>query len=72
MNKNSGRLYTSTSLHNGGRRAGYGVVEDDYSEESSGRGRCLPFDPVRFPNDDLDPEELNGPCVVIQEGKRKD
>lgn len=72
MNKNSGRLYTSTGLRNGGRRAGYGIVEDDYSEESSGRGRCRPWEAVRFPSDDTKPEELNGPCVIVQAGKRKD
>ena len=72
MNRNSGRLYTTTGLRNGGRRAGCGVVEDDYSEESYGRGLCRPWETVRFPSDDLNPEELNGPCVVIQEGKRQD
>lgn len=72
MNKNSGNLYRQTGLRNGGRRAGYGMVEDDYSEESSGRGRVRPWESVRLPNDDVKPEELNGPCIVVQAGKRKD
>lgn len=72
MNKNSGKLYRQTDLRNGGRRAGFGMAEDDYSEESSGRGRVRPFDPVRLPNDDVKPEELNGPCIVVQACKRKD
>lgn len=74
MDRNSGKLYRQTNLRNGGRKAGYGMKEDDYSEESSGRGRIIPdrYLRVRMPNDDVKPEDLNGPCIIVQEGKKKE
>ena len=59
-----------------GRLAGIGIVEDDYSEESG----CKPWKPitagkdtkVRFPNDKKNPEDLNGECIIVQEGRKKD
>ena len=72
MSKNTGNLHLTTSLRNGGRKAGYGMYEDDYSDESSGQGHYTPWKPVRFPNDDVTPESLNGECVIIQKGKIKE
>lgn len=51
--------------------AGHGCNEDDYSEESGNRnhekrGR------VRFVNDNVPPEELNGECIIVQKGRKKD
>ena len=59
---------------NNGRLAGTGIMEDDYSE-ASGCKRWLKHDwsgkGVRFPSDNRDPESLNGPVIIIQEGKKK-
>ena len=67
----SGNAYYFSSFRNSGRWAGSGVTEDDYSEEScSGFGYNHYVNP-KFPNDDIDPEKLNGPVVIVQEGKTK-
>lgn len=68
--KNTGRQYLCTSFANGGRRAGYGVLHDDYSEESGNRD-YEKHDRVRFPNDNIDPEELNGPVICYKGGNAK-
>lgn len=69
MNKNSGSMYTKTSLRNGGRRAGMGMLYDNYDDESGpGNYRERPL--VRLPHDGIDPEELNGPVIIIQEGRK--
>lgn len=60
-----------TSLRNGGRRAGSGVAYDDYSEESFGSGRVRDFEPVRFPHDGVNPEDLNGPVIIVKKGRVK-
>ena len=69
MSKNTGNLYRNTGLRNGGRKAGYGMYEDDYSEESGDRHYRL-RERVRFPNDDTKPEELNGECIVVNPGRK--
>ena len=59
-----------------GRLAGSGMVEDDYSEKSG----CKPWFKrniskdvaVRFVTDKLPPESLNGPVIIVQEGRKKD
>lgn len=59
-----------------GRLAGSGVIEDDYSENSG----CKPWVKknfskdvgVRFVNDKVPPESLNGPVIIVQKGKKKD
>ena len=74
-NDYAGNLYRKSSLGNGGRRAGTGIVEDDYSEESGGcesGGFKDSYKWVRFPNDSVKPEELNGEVIIVQPGKRKD
>lgn len=60
---------------NNGRLAGDGIAEDDYSETSG----CKPWkkfnwnsNGVRFPSDNRDPQSLNGPVIIVQEGKKKD
>lgn len=70
MSKNTGKMYQNTSLRNGGRKAGIGTAYDDYSEESSGRGTsdCGSVW-VRLPHDNIKPEELNGPVIVVQKGR---
>lgn len=69
MNRKSGNMFRNTSLRNGGRKAGIGTAYDDYSEESFGSGRAVPFEKVRFPHDDRKPEDLNGPVIVVQKGR---
>lgn len=71
MSNYTGNLYKGTSFRDSGRKAGTGINEDNYSEESgfSGWHRDRSCERVRFPNDDIKPEELNGPCVVVKKGK---
>lgn len=72
MGKRTGWMRSATN----GRIAGDGMLEDDYSETSG----CKPYfkrnfakdSRVRFPNDKVPPESLNGPCVIVQEGRKKD
>lgn len=65
----TGKLYTSSSFHNG-RVAGIGAMEDDYSEES---GNPVKWEStrVRFPHDGIDPKTLNGPVICYKAGERK-
>lgn len=60
----------------GGRIAGDGVISDDYSEESGnpkyqygkfklGKSSC------EFTTDKFDPRTMNGPVIIVQEGKKK-
>lgn len=71
MAKKTGNRFTRTSLRNGGRAAGMGMAEDDYSEESFGRIRMEERPLVRFSTDRINPESLNGPVIIVQEGKKK-
>ena len=73
--KHTGNLYQQTSLRNGGRRAGIGILYDDYSDESSGEGNydeCYLGFQVRFPNDNVKPEELNGPVICYKNSSEKE
>lgn len=63
--RTTGNLYRNTSFRNGGRKAGYGVLHDDYSEESGNRD-YEKHSAVRFPNDGIKPEELNGPVITYK------
>lgn len=74
MSKYTGNIYRGTSFRDSGRKAGTGIAEDDYSETSgfSGWHRDRSYERVRFPNDDVKPEELNGECVIVQKGKEVD
>ena len=68
----SGNYYRMTSLRGqGGRRAGCGMSYDDYSEESGKRHVCHRIDCVRFPSDRVEPEDLNGECIIVQAGNKK-
>ena len=73
----AGNLHSRTSFGGqGGRKAGFGMLYDDYSENSgySGHRRYRHdnfFNPVKFPNDRIRPENLNGECVIVQAGKRR-
>ena len=51
--------------------AGDGIISDDYSEES---GNKKQFNSIkaRFPLDKCTPESLNGPAIIVQEGKKKE
>ena len=51
--------------------AGDGIISDDYSEES-GNKKQLQSVRVRLPNDRRSPESLNGPVIIVQEGRKKD
>ena len=65
---NTGNMYRKTSFRNGGRRAGYGMSHDNYGDESGQWKHEDPmiFDRVRFPHDDMKPEELNGPVICYK------
>ena len=65
--RKTGNLYRYTQLGNGGRKAGMGILYDDYSEESGNRD-YEKHDMVRFPNDNMEPEDLNGPVVCYKSG----
>jgi hypothetical protein len=55
-----------------GRFIGKAVGHDDYSEES-GNKRYEGIRPlVRFATDGVDPKSLNGPVIIVQEGRKKD
>lgn len=57
-----------------GRMAGNGVASDDYSEESGGWSGVRyhhKVKNVRLPHDKNSPESLNGPVIIVQEGKKK-
>lgn len=72
MGNKTGWLRSATN----GRIAGHGCIEDDYSDESG----CKPWIKrnfakdagVRFVNDKFPPESLNGPVIIVQEGRKKD
>ena len=64
----SGNAFSFSSFRNSGRWAGSGINEDDYSEDSCGYSINRSVLP-RFPNDNVKPEDLNGECVIVQEGK---
>ena len=73
-----GKMHSKTSFRaQGARKAGCGMLYDDYSENSGYTGHRYHrhdsfFNPVRFPNDDTKPENLNGECIIIQAGKKKE
>lgn len=68
----TGNYYYSTGFRGQGSRvAGCGMHYDDYSEESGKRHVCHRIDRVRFPNDRVEPEDLNGECIIIQAGNKK-
>lgn len=71
MSKNAGRMHTTTSFRHGSRKAGMGMLYDNYDDESTGRGEVIERPLVKFPNDGVDPEELNGPVIIIQKGRVK-
>ena len=70
-NKQSLRKMPARTTFGGGRFAGDGVIEDDYSETSG----CKDYEKhglVRFPNDNKNPEDLNGEVIIVQKGRKKD
>lgn len=68
----TGNYYYNTGFRGqGGRRAGHGMHEDDYSEESGKRCIIHKIENVRFPNDRVEPEGLNGECIIIHPGNKK-
>ena len=48
------------------------TVEDDYSEESGGKLHDQKLNKVRLPSDKVDPKSLNGPVIIVKEGRKKD
>lgn len=70
MSNEIGKLYTTTSFRHGGRRVGMGVWHDDYSE-TSGNPNYEKHDRVRFPHDNIDPKQMNGECIIVQKGRKK-
>ena len=67
----AGRLFIPTKFRNGGRISGSGISHDDYSEESGNKvyGKSVK---VRFPLDGCSTKNLNGPVIIVQEGRKKD
>ena len=65
----TGRQMMNTRFRNSGRIAGHGMSEDDYSENSGNPCYEDPWERVRFPNDHIKPEELNGPVIIVQARK---
>ena len=61
----------STLGHN--HIAGDGIISDDYSETSGNpRAKLSDLSPlVKFTTDKYDPQSLNGPVIIVQEGKKK-
>ena len=68
---NNGGQMTNTNLRNGGRVAGMGTLYDRYDEES-GNPDYEKYGRVRFPLDHIEPEDLNGECIIVQKGRKKD
>lgn len=68
----AGRQFMYTKFRNGGRRAGIGTAYDNYSEESGNKQYEKRRPLVRLPHDGYKPEDLNGPVIIVQEGRRKD
>ena len=77
MSKCNGDRSGSVFLRTGNRIAGDGIISDDYSEDSGnpkhqygkfklGRSSC------EFVTDKLDPRTMNGPVIIVQEGRKKD
>jgi len=69
MARKTGNLHMNTAFRNGGRKAGIGITYDDYGDES-GNPDYEKHTRVRFPNDNIKPEELNGP-VICYKGESK-
>lgn len=67
--RKTGRKYSYTSFRNSGRKAGDGILYDDYSDESGNRD-YEKHDKVRFPSDNIPPELLSGECVIVKKGKK--
>ena len=70
MRDKTGNLYMITSLRNGGRKAGIGVLYDDYGDESCGYIGQTGGVRVRLPHDGEKPEELNGPVISYKCGTK--
>lgn len=70
MSHNTSKMRSTLSNHH---YAGTGILEDDYSETSGGkRPRLTDLSPsVKFVTDKFDPRTMNGPVIIVQEGKKK-
>lgn len=60
----------------GNHIAGDGIISDDYSETSGNpkyqyQHRRWGKDSCEFVTDKLDPRTMNGPVIIVQEGKKK-
>ena len=66
-----GKQWMYSSFANSGRKAGEGILYDDYSE-TSGNPNYDKGGYPRFPNDHTKPEDLNGEVIIVQEGRKKD
>ena len=68
MRSKTGNMYMTTSLRNGGRKAGIGTLYDDYADESFEYVGRTGGTRVRLPHDGEKPEELNGPVICYKLG----
>lgn len=68
MAKHEGNMYRNTSFRHGGRRAGSGVSEDRYDEESGGKHyrERLGYG-VKFPHDGTESKNMNGPVICYKQ-----
>ena len=71
MNRGHTNERIHTNFANSGRIAGIGISYDRYDDESG----CPEYDykrgRVKFPSDNLNPEErnsLNGPVIIVKKG----
>ena len=69
--ENVGKMSGRSALGGGNRYAGCGILHDNYSEES-GNPHYYKSGYPRFPHDNVRPESLNGECIIVQKGRKKD
>lgn len=65
-----GRMFTNTSFANSGRIAGDGILHDYYGDGGDDGVVTGGVKNIRFPHDNLKPEELNGECVIVRKGRQ--
>ena len=70
--RRTGGQLLRTTLAGGNHIAGHGCIEDDYSEQSGCPHREKRWEAVRFPSDNVEPETLNGPVIIVQKGRKKE
>lgn len=70
--RRTGAQWLRTTLAGRNRIAGHGCIEDNYDEDSGCPRKEKPWEAVRFPSDNVEPESLNGPVIIVQKGRKKE